>query len=276
MATYILYHDPCFDGFGAAWAAKRYLDTLPAPQEAIQYLPVTYGQPMPEIPDGSDVMMLDFSYPRAEMETLRARLASLLVIDHHKTAQAALEGFPNTVFDMNHSGAYMTWDFFFPNKPCPSLLQYVEDRDLWHHKLPKTQEINAWIHSYPKDFAVWDRLAIEMGPTSLVEGGAILRFQTQKVQEIADHAQLVAWEPYGIIPAVNTSCLMSEVAHELLIRHPESKFSAYWFDRADGTRQWGLRSQGDFDVSEIAKGYGGGGHRNAAGFETREPEQEIP
>jgi oligoribonuclease NrnB/cAMP/cGMP phosphodiesterase (DHH superfamily) len=27
-----------------------------------------------------------------------------------------------------------------------------------------------------------------------------------------------------------------------------------------------LRSVGDFDVSEIAKKYGGGGHKNAAGF----------
>jgi oligoribonuclease NrnB/cAMP/cGMP phosphodiesterase (DHH superfamily) len=27
-----------------------------------------------------------------------------------------------------------------------------------------------------------------------------------------------------------------------------------------------LRSVGDFDVSEIAKQYGGGGHKNAAGF----------
>jgi len=28
---------------------------------------------------------------------------------------------------------------------------------------------------------------------------------------------------------------------------------------------------GDFDVSEIAKQYGGGGHRNAAGFRTARP-----
>jgi uncharacterized protein len=33
-------------------------------------------------------------------------------------------------------------------------------------------------------------------------------------------------------------------------------------------QQWGLGSMGDFDVSEIAKAYGGGGHKNAAGFQS--------
>ncbi len=31
-----------------------------------------------------------------------------------------------------------------------------------------------------------------------------------------------------------------------------------------------LRSKGEFDVSEIAKGFGGGGHRNSAGFTVAE------
>jgi nanoRNase/pAp phosphatase (c-di-AMP/oligoRNAs hydrolase) len=30
-----------------------------------------------------------------------------------------------------------------------------------------------------------------------------------------------------------------------------------------------LRSNGDYDVSAIAKAFGGGGHKNAAGFEVQ-------
>lgn len=33
-----------------------------------------------------------------------------------------------------------------------------------------------------------------------------------------------------------------------------------------GKFQYSLRSRGDFDVSAIAKKFGGGGHKNAAGF----------
>ena len=36
--------------------------------------------------------------------------------------------------------------------------------------------------------------------------------------------------------------------------------------RADGRWQFSLRSEGEFDVSAVAQQYGGGGHRNAAGF----------
>ena len=39
-----------------------------------------------------------------------------------------------------------------------------------------------------------------------------------------------------------------------------------WFERADNQIQFSLRSIGDIDVSEIAKVYIGGGHKNAAGF----------
>lgn len=47
------------------------------------------------------------------------------------------------------------------------------------------------------------------------------------------------------------------------------------YDLADGLIQWSLRSRGDFDVSEVAKQYGGGGHRPAAGFQTRPGEIEL-
>lgn len=43
------------------------------------------------------------------------------------------------------------------------------------------------------------------------------------------------------------------------------KFAACYWDTPKG-RTFSLRSIGDFDVSAVAAGYGGGGHRNAAGF----------
>ncbi len=42
-------------------------------------------------------------------------------------------------------------------------------------------------------------------------------------------------------------------------------FVAAYKDMAD-RRLWSLRSRGDFDVGEVAKARGGGGHKNAAGF----------
>jgi hypothetical protein len=45
-------------------------------------------------------------------------------------------------------------------------------------------------------------------------------------------------------------------------------FAMGWWQRSDGKFSVSLRSRGDFDVSELAKAHGGGGHRNAAGFLT--------
>jgi nanoRNase/pAp phosphatase (c-di-AMP/oligoRNAs hydrolase) len=56
------------------------------------------------------------------------------------------------------------------------------------------------------------------------------------------------------------------VAHELLKAHPAAPFAAVVVD-VHGGRTWSLRSEDSRqDVSEVAKGFGGGGHRNAAGF----------
>ena len=49
-------------------------------------------------------------------------------------------------------------------------------------------------------------------------------------------------------------------------RYSDTPFAACYFCRADGKRQWSLRSRGNFDVSEVARRFGGGGHNNAAGY----------
>ena len=41
-----------------------------------------------------------------------------------------------------------------------------------------------------------------------------------------------------------------------------------YFKTNSGKYKYSLRSKGDFDVSIIAKAFGGGGHKNAAGFES--------
>ena len=47
-----------------------------------------------------------------------------------------------------------------------------------------------------------------------------------------------------------------------------SPFSATWFASGPDTRTWSLRGRDsdDFDVSAIARHFGGGGHKKACGF----------
>ena len=250
-----MYHAHCDDGFGAAWAAWRRLG------DAARYVPVSHDDPVPPIDDGSEVFMVDVTLPRKALVELAAR-TSLTVLDHHKTAQSELEGLPFARFDMDRSGAVLSWDHWHAGQEAPPLLQYIQDKDLWRFRLPNSKEVNAAIGSYPHDFLMWSRKDV----SDLARQGAhILR---ANAQQIAQMVERVAFTEIGghRVPVVNASVLSSEVLDELLRRHPDAPFAACYFDRGDDKRQWGLAGRGTIDVGEVARQYGGGGHRNRSGF----------
>lgn len=262
-STYVLYHANCPDGFGAALAAWLTLD------DTAFYIPVQYGEPLPEIIDGSPVYIVDFSYDREMLLALKARCPALVVIDHHKTAKDALADLDFATFDMDKSGAVLTWEHFNPGVDVPLLLQYVQDRDLWRWKLQDSREVSAFLSIRPREFGVWEALleAAEDGiPESWVYmGDAVLTSQKTQAASLCDHAFTVQVGGQTI-PAVNSPLLQSEIGEELCKRNPDAPFAAAFFCLGLDTEVWSLRSRNGFDVSAVAKSYGGGGHPAAAGF----------
>ena len=212
------------------------------------------------------MILTDFSYKRAELERIVERAKSVLILDHHKTAQAELEGLPGavTVFDMDRSGARITWDHYFPGEAPPDLLLHIEDRDLWRFALPGTREIQANVFSYPYDFAVWDAL-MERDPQELAaEGKAIERKHFKDIEELTK----VVTREFEIggyrVPVANLPYTLTSDAGHLLAR--DKPFAGCYWDTPDG-RVFSLRSTEEgLDVAEIAKQYGGGGHKHASGF----------
>lgn len=267
--THVLYHGNCYDGFGAALCAWLTLGSR------AQYIPVLHGQDPPPLPVGARVLIVDFSYPREVLERLHAALAEVVVLDHHVTAQKALEGLPYATFDLSKSGAVLAFEHFFPpgdeayKTALWPFVQYLQDRDLWKFELPDSREVAAALRSYPFDFAVWAALTGNL-KTLRDDGAAVLRHQDQMVQIMCDQAVWLELEGHRV-PVVNATVFFSEVGEELCKRHPEAPFAAYYLDRADGTRQWGIRSRNGFDTTPVAKAFGGGGHPGASGFGTKVP-----
>lgn len=74
-----------------------------------------------------------------------------------------------------------------------------------------------------------------------------------------------------IVPIVNASENISELGAAMNEAYPEAPFSVSYCDRRDGQRSFSLRSKNGFDVSEVAKAFGGGGHKAAAGFTRPSP-----
>ena len=268
--VHVIYHANCADGSGAAWAAHRRLEQEQGLQVA--YHPAAYGDPPPETDPGAEVYILDFSYSLETMRELHRRhQGRVTLIDHHRTAQDELEGaVPNCRFDPEHSGACLAWKWWAgPGETIPELVRYIEDRDLWRWELRNSREVAAALDSYPKDFQVWDTLAVD---ALALEGEAILRRERLMVEKLID---LAVWRTVGglPVPAVNTPVLVSETCEALLEKFPDAPFAAAYsqLPGPDGEirERWSLRSRPGFDVSRTARRLGGGGHPQAAGFHLR-------
>lgn len=266
-----IYHNNCADGFGAAWAVRCWASKE---RKEVEYIGGIYQTGLPsaqiELAD-RDIIIVDFSYKRPEMLLLAEQAKSILVLDHHKTAQAELVDLPdnvNVIFDIEHSGCMLTWNHLLPGIRPPQLLYHLEDRDLWRFKLFQTREIQAAVFSYPYDFEVWDNLMLKASVADLAkEGVAIERKHWKDIHELVP-----ALMHYGIIAGhVVPMCslpytLTSDAGHYMAERFAAEKFAACYWDTRDG-RVFSLRSvEGGMDVSEVAKVFGGGGHQHAAGF----------
>lgn len=261
--THVLYHAECADGFGAAYAAWKVLG------DAATYLPVTHGQDPPELPSQARVAMVDFSYKRPTIMEIKSSVADLVVLDHHATAQDELRGLSWAEFDMEKSGARLAWEFWHPDAPLPELLAYIEDKDLWLWRLPESAEVTIALHSYPMDFRIWDSLDVEH---LKLEGVALRRLQEQIITQAVSRAGFDTLFGYRV-PTVNATEFRSEIANRLCSLHPDSPFAAaFHYDKA-GELCWSLRSIGDFDVAELARQAGGGGHKNASGFNGPAPQK---
>jgi oligoribonuclease NrnB/cAMP/cGMP phosphodiesterase (DHH superfamily) len=122
----------------------------------------------------------------------------------------------------------------------------------------------ANVFSHPYDFKVWDELMDRDVTDLIAEGRAIERKHFKDIKELLG----VVTRRMNIgghnVPVANLPYIhVSDAAHELAKGEP---FAGCYWDTPQG-RVFGLRSSDDgMDVSEIAKQYGGGGHRNAAGF----------
>jgi oligoribonuclease NrnB/cAMP/cGMP phosphodiesterase (DHH superfamily) len=262
MKPLCIYHGNCADGFGAAWVVRKALGD-------VEFHASVYQDAPPDV-SGRDVIMVDFSFRRDVMHLVANLAKSVLVIDHHKSAAEDLADFhgPNYTqhFDMNHSGAMLTWMHYFPDTPPPKLIEHIEDRDLWHFALRGTREIQANLFSYPYDFEVWDDLMAAPVESLIADGRVIERKQHKDVAELVPVCRREMTIGGITMPVASLPYTLSSDAGHLMASQHSSKVAACYWDTPDG-RVFSLRSTDDGpDVSEIAMLYGGGGHRHASGF----------
>jgi hypothetical protein len=156
-------------------------------------------------------------------------------------------------------------------------VRLVEDRDLWRFALSDSKALNANFYSYEYDFEQWSRLRTSLEDQErynlLLSGGAAIeRLHMKNVRELVGSLRQLAvfkrvWDLHPrLVPIANLPYTMSSDAAGLMAEgYP---FAATYYAEGSGQLVFSLRSRGTdgADVSEVATRYGGGGHRNAAGF----------
>lgn len=260
------------DGFSAAHAIY-----CAYPTEATFHAGV-YGEPPPllEINKDTEVIIVDFSYPNVLLDALCKQAATVTIIDHHLSfeQQFPLPDHENltVIFDKEHSGAYLAWDYVCGR--VPSYVRLVEDRDLWKFELPTSKAFHAGASMLPQTFAVWDTFmdGVTVEDT-ILDGTAILTYyEAQKANIIgATKRSMVLCGVEGLVcnaPPMFASDIGNELAKE------SGTFGATYYQNSAGETKFSLRSIGEFDVADLASKLGGGGHKNASGFTLASPEED--
>lgn len=289
----VIYHGNCADGFSAAWVFYKVQDII---EQGFDFHPGVYNDSPPDC-SGRHVYMVDFSYKPEVLKEILKVCDGLTIIDHHKSAIEAIQGdeelsnlIKNTEalaldtdepaiwfhYSLDKCGATLAWDYWEESfkqagVERPLLLGHIEDRDLWRFKLPNTREIQANVFSYEYTFENWDKL-MAAGQLELLQmtvaGAAIERKHHKDIKELLNVCQrTLCIAGYDVPVASLPYIFSSDAAHAMAKSHKDgTEFAACYWDTPTH-RVFSLRScDNGMDVSAIAEEYGGGGHKNAAGF----------
>jgi uncharacterized protein len=287
----VIHHSADFDGLFCREIARKFLGA------AAEYIGYDYGEPVPVIPDSVKwIYLLDISIPELMADP------RLVWIDHHKTA---IEQFPKTIKGYRLDGVAacrLAWqwfearatleDFGTPGFELPAFDDYYNRRlleplsvrlagehDIWDKRDSRVDLFQHGLLSQPLN---WPRLLLTRDddlvgewPSTLyvfelVEAGRYVAHASREGQ-----AYLMAQGSFNLpfeglrFLAINAAVRNSTAFESRVTPEHDACLSFVW-SAAKGRWKISLRGvphKANLDLSPIAKKYGGGGHRQACGFE---------
>lgn len=188
------------------------------------------------------------------------------------------------IFDQNRSGAGLAYDYFHKYRsagvsggnlnPRPAFINLIEDRDLWQFKLKGSKQLHAALGLHGLSLMLFSELSQndDLVESYIKQGELLVRqnkvYCKKAIQATVRQVQLMPGEPK--IPAVNAPHFLASDIGEMMYSetHPHAPYVAVYFIDSSKRLCVSLRSAEvhGTDVSKVAKKFGGGGHKHAAGF----------
>lgn len=287
MRTTIIYHQvkqgvDCPDGIVSAWVASKAFPDA-------KIIGAVYQEPLNIPKDTQQVIFVDFSPTQEQAKELIEKRIFMMVIDHHKTARELLvetklwDLITGKIDDSGaHCGATLAWQYYINDSP-PIFLKYIQDRDNWDFIYPETKYIHEALGilryqcpTIESKFAFFDTLS-KLSEQELIDWLVPIGKKLLAPKEEAIDKAYSRWEEYQLgeyaIAIVRLKPEEERLTSDVCMRmYQELDYPFVGCLMSDGVT-FSLRSDkhgNNFDVSQVAKQYGGGGHRNAAGFKKEE------
>ncbi len=271
------YHDDA-DGRCSAAIVRRALGN------DVTHIPMDYGDEIPWrlIEQTDDVIVVDFSFSLRDMDRIRSS-AELTWIDHHITALNELKSLENIPGNraLDEAACVLTWKYFFPDDAVPDAVLYIGDRDIWRHEYPETRPFGEGLfheNSIPENDDVWEPLldGDRIYQSELISRGQILYSARMMRSErtLKSRGIEITFEghPTLVVNTVGTGDL-----GELIRSRGYAIGYCYYEALQNGEITTFVTLYSDtVDVSKIAKKFGGGGHKAAAGFSFQRAESPFP
>ena len=283
----IFYHQSDLDGHCSGAIVKKFLN-------AGELVGINYGQPFPwdSIEQNELVWMVDFSLQPFEDMVRLANLASLVWIDHHKTAiDEAIDRHVNLAIPglraVGLAGCELTWKYIQNTvmrdlqikEAMPLAVHHIGRHDVWDHSDPDTLPFQYGLRLFdtrPDNDSLWVDLLCggeyeSPAIASIIEKGrTLLEYETRQNATYAKSAAFDVMLDGLKCVAVNRLFSNSKLFDSVWDPRKYDAMIAFGFRGGRWTVSL-YSDRDDIDVGDVAKRRGGGGHKGAAGFQCSTP-----
>lgn len=324
MKTACIYHRIDLDGWVSAAIVNNWWEEETKMQEGgkrvdtIEFIGYNYGDPLPELQDFDQIIMVDVSFPKEVMIDLWTRLGlNFIWCDHHissikemENAHESMVAYPiQGIRDVNFAACELAWMHFFSGAIMPEFVRLLGRYDCFGHKgTPEEQTVLEFqygargrVTNYEDAFTIIQAARSTEKYIYQVYENEMENIKTAG-KAVYEHLCTNAKQIYArAFPVILVEHMTKEAARGLRPEDIDSveldgsvnvkrKFLAVNQERfnpvnfgidyhADGyagflcfhmmaNTQWAFsfyNDDGKTDCSIIAKSFGGGGHKGAAG-----------
>ena len=286
------------------WFEKSLIITNPdidSITDKIDFIGYNYGQPIPDLSEYNQIIMCDISFSKEEMLKLYERLNSNFIwIDHHISAIKDIYGehkwLPTDndikgIIDVKFAACELTWQYFFPNKPMPEIVRLLGLYDSFRHKNTdeeqKVLEFQYGARQVIQDYETaynWleategfsERVVNETLEEIFNKGKAIYQYLCTEAKQVYKNGfsiNFIYTKPdRETADYIHFLCINKERFNPInfgIDYHKDGYdgVASFCYDGVAKVWRFSLyNDNGLVDCSVIAKQFGGGGNKGAAGF----------